>query len=86
MTALTFPGEVSIPGAPVGGCELGGNRCVRPAEVQVTLPENGAERLLCRDHVGWYLLGATGEFSASVVLVRHMGPESVAERGRPGSA
>lgn len=73
MTALTFPGQVSdAPGAPVGGCELGGGRCVHPAELLVTVPATGATRRLCREHVGWHLLGATGTHCASLVFVRQV--------------
>lgn len=78
MTALTFPGQVSDePGAPVGGCELGGGRCVYPAELQVTVPATGATRKLCREHVGWYLMAASAEYCATLVRVRRVSTSEI---------
>lgn len=72
--ALTFPGQVPFDDAsvPAGGCELGLGRCVNPAEVEVVLPATNARRLLCREHVGYYMLGATSAARYSVVRVRHL--------------
>lgn len=72
MTTLAFPGQVPFtdPSVPAGGCELGQGRCVRPAEVEVRLPDIGAKRLLCREHVGYFMLAAAGTSRASQVEVR----------------
>lgn len=74
MTTLTFPGQVPFtdPSVPAGGCELGLGRCVRPAELEVVMPSTNDVRLLCRDHVGWYMLAATAEQRRTVVRVRHI--------------
>jgi hypothetical protein len=74
MTTLVFPGQVPFtdPSVPAGGCELGQGRCVRPAEVEVRLPDIGSTRLLCREHVGYYMLAAAGTARASQVEVRRV--------------
>lgn len=74
MTTLTFPGQVPFtdPSVPAGGCELGLGRCVRPAEVQVRVPATNAVRMLCREHVGYYMLAAAGAARESVVRVRRL--------------
>ena len=74
MTTLTFPGQVPFtdPSVPAGGCELGLGRCVRPAEVEVTVPATQDRRRLCREHVGWYMLAAAGTTRETVVRVRHL--------------
>lgn len=74
MTTLTFPGQVPYtdPDVPAGGCELGLGRCVRPAEVEVVVPATNDVRLLCREHVGYYMLAAAGTARRTVVRVRQI--------------
>lgn len=72
--SLTFPGQLPFgdPSVQAGGCELGQGRCVRPAEVEVVIPATNDARRLCREHVGYYMLGATGVNRYSTVRVRHL--------------
>lgn len=74
MTTMTFPGQVPFtdPSVPAGGCELGLGRCVRPAEVEVVVPATNDTRLLCREHVGYYMLAAAGTTRRTVVRVRQL--------------
>lgn len=74
MTTLTFPGQVPFtdPSVPAGGCELGLGRCVNAAEVEVRMPATNARRLLCREHVGYFMLAAAAESRESVVRVRRL--------------
>lgn len=85
MTTLTFPGQVPFTdeSVPAGGCELGLGRCVNAAEVEVVLPATNDRRLLCREHVGYYMLGATAVNRYSTVRVRHL---SLFDSGRTGHA
>jgi hypothetical protein len=74
MTTLAFPGQVPFtdPSVPAGGCELGQGRCTHEPEVEVLLPAIGSKRLLCREHVGYYMLAATSAGRFSVVEVRRV--------------
>lgn len=58
-----------------GSCDFGGWECPKPAEVQVSVPDVAGDRLLCRGHVGFYMLTvATGGLEFSDVLVRRLAP------------
>jgi len=74
VTALAFTGQVPYadPSVDAGGCELGQGRCVFPAEVEVVLPAIGGRRLLCRDHVGWFMLATASSIDWSEVGVRRL--------------
>lgn len=74
MTTLAFTGQLPYADDTIaaGGCELGQGRCMFPAEVEVVLPAIAGRRLLCRDHVGWYLLGSVGSIDWSEVDVRRL--------------
>jgi len=81
MTTLAFPGQVPFtdPSVPAGGCELGLGRCVRPAELEVTIPATNDVRQLCREHAGWYMLGATTEQRRTVVRVRRLAESTTSQ-------
>ncbi len=70
---LRFPGRAdAYPGAEPGGCQFGALQCVNPPEVEVQLPATKVVRALCRDHVGWFMVGATTEERVARVLVRRL--------------
>lgn len=83
MTTLTFPGQVPFddPTVPAGGCELGQGRCMRPAEVEVVIDATRASRRLCREHVGYYMLGATAVNRYSRVGVRQLSQQELGHNG-----
>ena len=85
---LTFPGQVPFgdPSVQPGGCELGLGRCVRPAEVEVVLPATRDVRRLCREHVGYYMLGVTPVNAYSTVRVRHLSQTGSGQFGHIPSA
>lgn len=74
MTLTAFPGEIPADDQSVmrGGCQMGGGRCIHPAEVEVQLPDTKDVRWLCRSHVGYYMIGATNGERVSRVLVRRL--------------
>lgn len=74
VSELRFPGEIPDDDLSVrrGGCQMGGARCVRPAEVEVQLPDIGSIRWLCREHVGYHMLGSTSDERVARVLVRRL--------------
>lgn len=82
MTTLTFPGQVPFtdPTVPAGGCDMGLGRCVRPAELEVVMPATNDVRLLCREHVGWYMLAAAASHRRTVVKVRQVDERRTAQR------
>ena len=71
---LRFTHEISDhdPEAQPGGCELGAGRCTAPAELEVQIPANKTVRRLCRDHVGWAMLGAASNERVARVMVRSL--------------
>lgn len=77
---LRFPGQLPDlapgrrPDVAAGGCELGGVSCTRPAELEVSLPDVNSVRRLCREHVGYFMLGAAHHERTARVLVRLLGP------------
>ena len=78
MSIPAFSGQVPFadPTVPPGGCEYGQVRCIHPAELEVHLPGNEAERRLCRGHVGWYMLAMAGQLDWSLVEVRRIAPSA----------
>lgn len=82
MHGLCVVTALAVPMAPVpdiepienpGQCRFGGTNCPKPAEVQVLLPDLGSDRLLCRHHVGYFMLAGSTDSRIAHVLVRRLG-------------
>jgi hypothetical protein len=54
-----------------GGCQHGGGRCVKPAELELEVPAISARRKACREHAVLWLFAVAGEVASTTVLVRH---------------
>lgn len=56
------------------GCQFAGWDCDKPGEVLVTVEGIGAERVLCRGHVGFFMLASTSDERVATVHVRRLEP------------